>query len=167
VWLSQGSSTAPDDTSPAPVEQVSQSPLEAVIRNSLPSLGQIVLGTLCFDGAEFFINTPSLGRLQISASLVALNADSVGRQVALSLSNAESALVLGLVWEKDQATSPIHDLRVDGEHHVIEAQHSIELRCGEAAIVLLADGRIQLRGTYITSHATATQRIVGGSVHVN
>jgi hypothetical protein len=56
---------------------------------------------------------------------------------------------------------------VDGQRHVVEAAQEIELRCGEAAIVLFADGRIQLRGTYITSHASATQRLVGGSVHLN
>ena len=54
-----------------------------------------------------------------------------------------------------------------GHREVIEAAEELELRCGEACIVLTADGRIQLRGTYITSHASATQRIVGGSVHVN
>ncbi len=56
---------------------------------------------------------------------------------------------------------------MDGERVVLRAEHEIELRCGEAALILNADGRIQLRGTYITSHASATQRILGGSVNVN
>jgi hypothetical protein len=50
---------------------------------------------------------------------------------------------------------------------VIEAGEELELRCGEAAIVLTADGRILQRGTYISSHASATQRIRGGSVQIN
>ena len=50
---------------------------------------------------------------------------------------------------------------------VIEAGEELELRCGESAIVLTADGRILQRGTYISSHASATQRIRGGSVQIN
>lgn len=159
--------------------QAAGSPLEAVVQSSVPGVGQIILGTLCQQGTEFAVSTPALGVLMLGGSLVALGVEQVGRQVAMSLTSAQSALVLGLVWDQSPAAvqaqvqgqgqrqRQVQDLRVDGDHHIIEAQHSIELRCGEAALVLLADGRIQLRGSYITSHATATQRIVGGAVHVN
>lgn len=157
--------------------QAAGSPLEAVVQSSVPGVGQIILGTLCQQGTEFAVSTPALGVLMLGGSLVALGVEQVGRQVAMSLTSAQSALVLGLVWDQSPAAVQaqvqgqrqvqVQDLRVDGDHHIIEAQHSIELRCGEAALVLLADGRIQLRGSYITSHATATQRIVGGAVHVN
>ena len=149
------------------VVQDGPSHLEAVVQSTVPGMGQIVLGTLCLRGDELALSTPALGELTLGGSLVPLGAEHVGRQVAMSLMSARSALVLGLVWDQSPAPMQVQDLRVDGEHHVIEAQESIELRCGEAAILLLADGRIQLRGTYITSHASATQRIVGGSVHVN
>jgi hypothetical protein len=82
----------------------------------------------------------------------------------------QGALLLGPVWQAPAApapATPTPTLTADGQRHVVEAAQEIELRCGEAAIVLTADGRIQLRGTYITSHASATQRLVGGSVHVN
>ena len=79
-------------------------------------------------------------------------------------------VVLGLLEPvlKSNAPSPgLLDVVVDGRSVVIEAEQEIELRCGEAAIILSADGHITLRGTYITSHASATQRILGGSVNVN
>ncbi len=59
------------------------------------------------------------------------------------------------------------EILADGERVVIQAEHEIELRCGDAAIILGCDGRIELRGTYITSKASATQRILGGSVNIN
>ncbi len=59
------------------------------------------------------------------------------------------------------------EILVDGERVVFQAEHEIELRCGDAAIILSCDGRIELRGTYITSKASATQRILGGSVNIN
>lgn len=59
------------------------------------------------------------------------------------------------------------DVEVDGRQVTVRAEHELVLRCGEAAIVLHADGRIELRGTYITSQASATNRIRGGSIDLN
>lgn len=59
------------------------------------------------------------------------------------------------------------EMRVDGKRIVIEADQELELRCGEAILLLRRNGEIVIRGNYITSQATATQRIRGGSVHVN
>jgi ketosteroid isomerase-like protein len=59
------------------------------------------------------------------------------------------------------------EVLVDRQRIVIEAGEELELRCGEAAIILTADGRILQRGTYISSDASATQRIRGGSVQIN
>jgi hypothetical protein len=55
----------------------------------------------------------------------------------------------------------------NGQRVVIEAQGELELRCGESVILLSQDGSIQIRGAYLTSHATASQRIRGGSVQIN
>jgi hypothetical protein len=138
--------------------------LQAVLQQSTPSPGQILLGQLqCVadDGEAGRAQVAMLGELVIAATLVPLAADDIGARIALSLLPDGRALVLGKLWQGAAS------VEVDGEARLIEAQHSLTLRCGEAAIVLHADGRIQLRGHYITSHASATQRIVGGSVHVN
>jgi hypothetical protein len=138
--------------------------LQAVLQQSTPSPGQILLGQLQSTGNHGETgraHVAVLGELAIAATLVPLTADDIGARIALSLLPDGRALVLGKLWQ-GAAT-----VETDGEARLIEAQHSLTLRCGEAAIVLHADGRIQLRGHYITSHASATQRIVGGSVHVN
>lgn len=145
-----------------------------------PVHGQVLLGrlqALPAVGQPGVAVVPGLGLLAVSHSLVPLAPGLVGTCVALSLLAADQALVLGPVWEAtapvpgapDAAApgSPSLAVTVDGQRTVVEAERELELRCGDAAIVLTADGRIQLRGTYITSHASATQRIVGGSVHVN
>jgi hypothetical protein len=110
---------------------------------------------------QAWLQVPGVGRIKAAHSLVPLQAHHLGQQTAISLM-ADGALVLGLLW---QAQS--QEISVDGQRQVIHATEEIELRCGEAAIVLTADGHIQLRGTYITSQASATQRILGGSVNVN
>jgi hypothetical protein len=98
-----------------------------------------------------------------------------GLQVALAFERgqADAPIALGVLANSMPAARPQHalsndrEVAVDGERVVITAQESIELRCGDAAILLTADGHIQLRGTYVTSTASATQRIKGGSVNVN
>ena len=136
-----------------------------------PQPGQVVLCTLVVVGGTEVARAtaPGLGTVAITHSLVALTPEHKGRQVAVSMLSPENGVLLGLVWQGDGAESQCSDaqVQVDGQRHVIRAEREIELRCGDAAIVLHADGRIQLRGTYISSHASATQRITGGSVNLN
>ncbi|WP_431261963.1 DUF6484 domain-containing protein [Roseateles chitinivorans] len=149
---------------------------------ALPAPGQVIIGTLQTVPAQGIAGSamvPGLGLVGVAHSLVPLSAEHEGQGVALSVLAEGAAIVLGLLWNGEAAQEPRpappdHDeepeglaITVDGHREVIEAAEELELRCGEACIVLTADGRIQLRGTYITSHASATQRIVGGSVHVN
>jgi hypothetical protein len=161
------------------------SPFNALLRQAAPPAarpapGHVVLGTLQAipTGTEpGAADVAGLGRVPIAHSLASLTASHLGHGVALSLLDSGAALVLGLLWQAGAAAtepaaagdpaSTALAVTIDGHREVIEAAQELELRCGDACIVLTADGRIQLRGTYITSHATATQRIVGGSVHVN
>jgi len=56
---------------------------------------------------------------------------------------------------------------VDGKRVLLEAEDEIVLRCGEASITLRRNGKIVLRGAYVESHASGTNRIKGGSVRIN
>lgn len=107
-----------------------------------------------------------------AVTTVELSEQDVGRKVVIGLAGLQAVqpVVLGMLEPVLRSNTPepgTMDLVVDGRAVTIEAEREIELRCGDAAIILSADGRITLRGTYITSHASATQRILGGSVNVN
>lgn len=80
---------------------------------------------------------------------------------------AETMQTAPLAEELDNAVPADKELHVDGERVVIQADQELELRCGESVILLQRDGRIEIRGNYITSQATATQRLRGGSIHMN
>jgi hypothetical protein len=143
-----------------------QALLDRVVQDTpsaMPPAGAVMLASLTEIDAsgQAWLQVPGIGRIQAVHSLVPLQAEQVGQQVAIS-QTPNGAIVLGLLW---QAQSK--QVKVDGQRQVIRAEQEIELRCGEAAIILSADGHIQLRGTYITSQASATQRILGGSVNVN
>ncbi len=135
------------------------------------------------DDGRALVDIPTLGVSGVWASMVVvLQAQHIGQSVALAFEagNPERPMVLGILVgsaaNAAQATAttalaaappaPV-EASLDGERVVLTAEYEIELRCGDAALILSADGRIELRGTYITSQASATQRILGGSVNVN
>jgi uncharacterized protein DUF6484 len=59
------------------------------------------------------------------------------------------------------------EAKVDGKRVVIEGRQEIVLRCGQASITLQKNGKVVVRGTYLETRATGTNRIKGGSVQIN
>ncbi|MBZ4417924.1 DUF6484 domain-containing protein [Myxococcus sp. RHSTA-1-4] len=59
------------------------------------------------------------------------------------------------------------EARVDGRRVVIEAEDELELRCGEARILLRRNGRLLLEGYQVDSRSRGLQRLKGGKVEIN
>ena len=55
----------------------------------------------------------------------------------------------------------------DGRRVVLEAEQELVLACGKASITLTRAGKILIRGAYVSSDATGTHRIRGGTVEIN
>ncbi|MDQ1814455.1 DUF6484 domain-containing protein [Massilia sp. CCM 9210] len=123
------------------------------------------------DDGIALVSIPTFGLTHIAARTISpLDPGQIGQAVALGFESGDPQrpIILGFMLAAPSAASrPSTDVLLDGQRVELHAEHEIELRCGEAALILSADGRIQLRGTYITSQASATHRILGGSVHVN
>ena len=66
-----------------------------------------------------------------------------------------------------QLPSAPTDARLDGKRLTFEAAEEIVLRCGQASLTLSRSGKVQLKGAYVLSHSTGTNRIRGGSVQIN
>ncbi|MBY5470519.1 hypothetical protein ELI54_29040 (plasmid) [Rhizobium ruizarguesonis] len=101
-------------------------------------------------------------------SLAELTSAMVGSEVALLFEGGDALrpLIVGRIVDPARR-SPMPNVIRDGERVQITAQERIELRCGKATIILEKDGHITIRGTYVTSHASAANRIRGGSVNLN
>lgn len=142
-------------------------------RSDLPErIDGIVLGRIeRVDPAGLVeVEIPSLGiRGHAVASLVPVTDGQLGKTVALGFESGDPSrpMILGYLYAPAEPARPEPTLRQENGRWVIEAETQLELRCGEARILLDADGHIHLRGTYITSHASASQRIRGGSVQIN
>ena len=159
-----------------------QRPRSPQIKHAPEKVDGIALGTLIAfaDNGDALVNIDYFGFKNLSAqTLVELNHSHLTLQVALGFQagNPYRPIVLGLLHQaKNEKEAIAHEIQPSqqelvitqqGKRITIEAEQELELRCGEAVILLTADGHIQLRGGYITSHADATQRIRGGSVQIN
>lgn len=104
-------------------------------------------------------------------SLVELPGEAIGSEVALLFQDGDPGkpLVVGRIVEpvRKVAASGRPGVVRDGDQVTITGEERVELRCGKARIVMEKDGHITIRGTYVTSHASATNRIRGGSVNLN
>ncbi|QIL83876.1 hypothetical protein G7047_13260 [Diaphorobacter sp. HDW4A] len=105
-------------------------------------------------------------------SLALVSERDCGKAVALGFEggNPDFPIILGFMQERENDAHIVgNQVIVDTQDGrvVVSAEDELELRCGEAVILMQADGRITLRGQYITSHASAGQRIRGGSVQIN
>ena len=91
----------------------------------------------------------------------------IGAEVALLFEAGDPLrpLIVGRVVDPGGAEPP--EVLRDGERVRVTATERIELRVGKASILLEKDGRITIRGSYVTSHASATNRVRGGSVLLN
>ncbi len=82
--------------------------------------------------------------------------------VLLPATEAGRACVLGRVGVYESPRpDPVPDART------IEANERLELRCGESALTLDAQGRVLLKGRDVVTRAKRSQKIRAGTVHIN
>jgi plasmid replication initiation protein len=56
---------------------------------------------------------------------------------------------------------------VDGSRVRITARDEVVIECGQASITLRRNGRVVVRGTYVETVSSGTNRVKGGQVRVN
>ncbi|MFA7060615.1 MAG: DUF6484 domain-containing protein [Pedobacter sp.] len=77
------------------------------------------------------------------------------------LDDVAEATAVALEAEKPE------DVLIDGKRITFDAQEEIELRCGKSSITLTKAGKVLIRGAYLLSRSSGTNRIKGGSVQIN
>ena len=142
-------------------------------KHSKPIDGLVIgwITALGTDGS-IQISAPSLGNGPTSArSICPIGPEQIGAQCAFLFeqSNVERPVIMGLLQY------PVIPLTTEGETSIsqdaeafhINATQEIALHCGKASLRLTQDGRIELRGTTLVSHASGVNRIRGGSIKLN
>lgn len=155
---------------------------EAVVEERIPNRtawlpfahGSVSVGRFVgFDDQDrFLVEDEGPGSCPLPAvSCIALDARDVGVSVVVALETGGQlrCVILGRLHErKGQGASPSPTgLRVDGDKVVIEAEREIELRCGEASLVLTRAGKVLIKGSYVLSRSRGANRIKGAFVDIN
>lgn len=145
--------------------------------DAAPRIDGVMVGALVGfapDGRPMvvFPGNPGEGALAARSTAV-LGPSDLGASVALLFEGGDPLrpLVVGRLVgpPPDAPPAPAHGVEVvrDGERLRLTATEEIELRCGKASIILTRDGKVLVRGAYVSSWSTGANRIRGGSVNLN
>lgn len=122
-----------------------------------------------FDADDhFLINTVGGEPALPAASSVALRESDIGASVVVAFDggDARRPVILGRLQQREaQPASPV--ARLDADRLVLQAEREIELRCGEASIVLTRAGKVLIKGAYVLSRSKGANRIKGAYVDIN
>ena len=168
-------SASPDESTDGDLFRrlIEQSPAAAASAAGGVAIGRL-LG-LADDGCSALVVHPehSSAVALKARSVVELRGAHVGQEVLLAFVRGNPTLPVVVGVLTGQAVLPASDpigaveVEADGQRLVISAQHEIVLRCGKSHLVLRGDGQVELRGETVTTHASRTNRIRGGSVELN
>lgn len=131
----------------------------------------VVIGVLLGFGEKgplvVFPGNPDETALPARA-LTELSSEMIGAEVALLFEGADvrRPLIVGRIIDPTRRSGSSQIIR-DGETVKVTANERLELRCGKSSIIMEKDGHITIRGSYLVSHASAANRIRGGSVNLN
>jgi len=109
----------------------------------------------------------------VAATLSTFGVDDINKKVALMFEtgNPRRPVIMGrlqrLVERVENNSVEEIDIKVDGKRLTFNAAQEIVLRCGAASITLTKAGKVLIRGEYLLSRSTGTNRIKGGSVQIN
>jgi acetolactate synthase regulatory subunit len=93
-----------------------------------------------------------------------------GRRVLAVETRSGSHVVTGLMRMQRAAASANRaevNIRVDGDRLLLLARNEIELRCGEASIVLRSDGVVTIRGKHVASRSRGANIMSGATIRLN
>jgi uncharacterized protein DUF6484 len=92
-------------------------------------------------------------------STVRVTASDAGREALIAFENGDLGLpiITGLLQAPEELPARIE----------LQAGKEMVLKCGPASITLTKDGRIVIRGADVLTRSSGSNRIKGGSVHIN
>jgi hypothetical protein len=104
---------------------------------------------------------------------VDLHGAHIGCEVALLFEQEDPVrpIVFGVLrgragWPLPERPAGV-EVDADGERLIVSAKDQLVLRCGKASITLTRAGKVLIRGEYVESRASGTNRLKGGSVQIN
>jgi hypothetical protein len=138
--------------------------------SKLSGQGVAVAAFAGFDAEGRFLVTLGDGMTPVQAlSTVGLAPGDAGAAIIVAFEQGEvrHPVIVGRVQPLRTEAPPALDARVDGERVVLQGRERIELRCGEASIVLTRAGKVLINGNYVLTRSRGANRVKGAYVGIN
>lgn len=144
-------------------------------RKSPPALPTAVVGHVRGQAATGeplvdFTGNPA-GRSIPARSTVSWGLADIGSEVALTFEGGrpDAPIILGILRPPPVpgVPRPPVEISTDGQKIVLTAEREVQLTCGEASITLTRSGKVLIRGTYILTRSSGSNRIKGAAVEIN
>jgi hypothetical protein len=127
------------------------------------------------DDGPLVAGLPGLpGEIVLAQTTIPLLREQIGSRVLVLFDRGEvrRPVVIGLLQQAQpssnrSAAAPLVSVQSDGQRLVLTAEREIELRCGDASIILTRAGKILIQGKYILSRSSGYNRIKGAAVDIN
>ena len=149
------------------------SPLAAAhTRFGLDTGWEVIVGQIVglLGSAEALVELPRMkpGAAMKARTVVPITENEVGQQAVLAFEGGDltKPIILGLIKTARNAARKV-TVGADGDKFVALAEREIELRCGEASIVLTRAGKVLIKGEYVLTRAKGINRIKGAAVSIN
>lgn len=101
-------------------------------------------------------------------STVNLSEGDVGRRIVVAFENGmeRKPIIMGRLQDRHQPASNLI-YKVDGDRVVLRGERQIELRCGDASIVLTRAGKVLIKGNFVLTRSRGANKIKGAFVDIN
>jgi hypothetical protein len=146
----------------------------------VPTPATVVVALAGFnDQGVPLVSLPGHAEPIVARTTVAVPAHAVGREVLVVHESlgVKAPIIVGVILDEAALLRPHSnpplptgtpfEIEVDGERTILHARQQLVLRCGEASITLTREGKILLRGAYVSSRSEGVNRITGGTVEIN
>ena len=138
--------------------------------SKLSGQGVAVAAFAGFDAEGRFLVTLGEGMAPVQAlSTVGLAPGDAGAAIVVAFEQGEvrHPVIVGRVQPPRTEAPAALDVRMDGERVVLQGRERIELRCGEASIVLTRAGKVLINGNYVLTRSRGANRVKGAYVGIN
>lgn len=121
------------------------------------------------DAGRFLVSFGDTDPPVCAWSTVGLTTADAGADVAVGYERdaAGRVVILGRLRESASEATRETMVRVDGQRVIVRADQDLELRCGNASIVLTRAGKVLINGSYVSSRSRGANRIKGAYVDIN
>ncbi len=119
------------------------------------------------DDGRFLVSIDGAAAPAPALSTIALTAADAGASVVVGRAAGDTGRLIIMGRLRPRAATALSGLTVEDERVLIRAERDIELRCGDASIVLTRSGKVLIHGNFVLTRSRGANKVKGAFVDIN